>query len=552
MFAPQTPIQQTSVGFGFNTTPQQQQQQQQQQQPPQTPITQGFGATFQSQQQPQSQQTTAPMFGNATFTKTFQSPQTPQTNFFSTQAPSQGAAVTTTPSSGNPNPNNPFIQTGANLPVNSPSTTTTTGLIAPLTQTGNNNNNPAITTTAVASRNPKYADLAKSYPQLKTEIDTIYSNFKKPMREGLDEISKSSGSISDRIAVDLKQIQLGTLEVENELTKLRKETELYRELSKELHRDAQIYGRVGIQQIKVRGGAINSLPYSMNEALPNPFYQKAILKIERRFEACSDEINELSKQMQIVTDTLSTDLVQSVQTGGASTRVGITQIVKQIQNQYTAFMRLASIVAEVHSETEAMKTRFLTILHSRRRNHSSSSGIFEGHTPGGTDQSDPFKAADREDEIKARRLDQKLKAELPPKPAPAPKNIVATGAAPSSTFGQSFNTFSAAQGGFGGGFGVPGAAQGAAPAFGGFGVGAPAQGAAPAFGGGFGVGQQQMPAAAPNAFGALPPVGFGAPAPATASPFGNFGGAGGGAGFGQGFNAAPTVQTKKKNSSKSS
>ena len=146
--------------------------------------------------------------------------------------------------------------------------------------------------------NLKYKDLDQQNSQLKSEIDKIYTSCKQPMKEGLDEISKSQGSVSDKIVVELNQIQLSCMKFENLLNRLRNETEIFKEISKEQHRDAQVYGRNGIQQIKYRGGVINNEPYMMTEDLPILFYHKALQRLEKRFDVCQEEINQFSQQIK--------------------------------------------------------------------------------------------------------------------------------------------------------------------------------------------------------------------------------------------------------------
>jgi hypothetical protein len=97
--------------------------------------------------------------------------------------------------------------------------------------------------------NSKYHELSA---QAKQEIDNTYNNFKKPMKEGLDLIEKSTTDIHDRIVEQLDQIKLSTLKLENKLDQLRLESDRLREESKKDYRDAQRFGRGGVQQISNR------------------------------------------------------------------------------------------------------------------------------------------------------------------------------------------------------------------------------------------------------------------------------------------------------------
>ena len=356
--------------------------------------------------------------------------------------------------------------------------------------------------------NSKYSELPAN---AKAEIDNTYNLFKKPMAEGLTEIATARPNLLTEVGIKLEQTRLASLKMETRLEQLRCDAEIFRDDVKQQHRDAQRFGRNGIQQISRN---VTTVGNYMNEDLPIEFYLVALSRLERRLSVCTDEVRRFSQQLDLVLDDFSS--TNATNRYGQRAKVGTHDVVQLLQSQNHAFIRMAALVADVHDQSEKMRTQYL-----------------EHYCRGG---SNPFLAADRDEAAKQRRMMSKIHLEVEqsghPTAAPAPAPVA---------------------GGFGG-FGAPAPAP-AAGGFGGFGAPAPA----PAAGGFAGFG---APAPAPAAGGF---AGFGAPAPAPATGgFGGFGApapapaAGGFAGFGapapaaggfgglDGSSPRPTVKPKKK------
>ena len=106
-------------------------------------------------------------------------------------------------------------------------------------------------------QNPKYSELTAIQRQdLKDLIDTLFRDWKKPTREGLDYLKAAQSLKFSDMERDINKIKLNSLKVHNLLTRIKQETEGFREISKDLHRDAQLHGNVGWQQIEWRGKSL--------------------------------------------------------------------------------------------------------------------------------------------------------------------------------------------------------------------------------------------------------------------------------------------------------
>jgi hypothetical protein len=233
----------------------------------------------------------------------------------------------------------------------------------------------------------------------------------------------------------------------------------------------------------------------------------ALQRLEHRLAICSDEVDRFTQQLNLVTgDVASAALVRTDQYG-QRTRIGMQDIVKLLQSQNDAFVRLAASVAETHAEMDNVRALYLRL-----------------HCKGGMN---PFHAADRDDAARQRKLISKLNYESEDAAAPlmGQQPTAAAPAAAATGFGFSgLGASAAGSTGFAGfgtpaattgfaGFGTPAAAPAAATGFAGFGSPAPAP--APAAAGGFSFGGTPAAPAA-GGFGGF--GGFGAPATAAASP----------------------------------
>ena len=337
--------------------------------------------------------------------------------------------------------------------------------------------------------NTRFTQLPDAYRNVIEQTNTEY---KKTMREGLDEIARFQPKLLDELRAELGRTSLAALKLGNQQDILLGEIRLFHDKAKDNLRDVRKYGASGLQQIQNRGG-LNTRTYLMSEELPTIFYLDAASRIENRLVSIIEEVQSISRQLLATIGLMSGEEGQY----GQQTRIGPQHLIKLIQRQSEAFARVAASVAEVHSQADDMRASYRRIY------------CYDDGQPQGSNRSrlDPFAEADRAVAANQRLMSKKFRAEefnrahaaastaLPQTaatPAPSPYNFslpANTAAGPAS--GGSFGL-----GGFGNSFG------GVAPST------TPNLGAASPFG-------------AVSGFG-----GFGTPASGFGTPAGGFGGSG--------------------------
>lgn len=349
----------------------------------------------------------------------------------------------------------------------------------------------------------RFTELPEVYKKI---IEQTNAEYKKPMREGLDEIARYQPKIMDELRIELRRTNLAALKLGNQQDLLLKEIKIFHNEAKQNLKDVRKYGANGLQQIQNRGG-LGARSYVMNEELPVEFYVDAADKIESRLVNVIDEIHDISRQLLATLGAVGEEGQY-----GQQTRIGPQHLVKLIQRQSEAFARVAACVAKIHNQADSMRDSYLrTYCHDENQRYSGSGSHSHSNL-------DPFAAADRAEAANERIMSKKLKQEEFNRP-----NLTAT----TTTTARSSSTPSTS-------LSVPPAAG-----FGGFGsLGAPSPGTQGGFGssgGGFGT----PSAAGVGGFGGLGSTStFGQIASAPAA--GGFGGTGFKAlDLATGFGAAP-------------
>ena len=394
--------------------------------------------------------------------------------------------------------------------------------------------------------NFRFTDLPEAY---RSAIEQTSSDYKKPMRDGLDEIARSQPKLLNELKAELGRTNLAALKLGNQQDLLLAEIRSFHDKAKDNLRDVRKYGASGLQQIQNRGG-LGARSYMMSEELPTDFYLDAADKIETRMCSLIEEVQHISRQLTSSLSALSGEEGQY----GQQTRIGPQQLVRLIQRQSEAFARVASCVAEIHKQADDMRISYLRIYCKD-----------EGQRyPGSYFESDPFAAADRAEAANERLMSKKLKAEefnransksastaaSALQQSSAPAAAAAPGAA-APPFGFAFPSSTPAANAAPNPFGAFSAAPAATPSFGAFGSAAAT---------GFGAGLSTAPRAASNfgsafgvpAAGGVGGTGFKALDLATAATPGlAFGGAGPAASpFGTAFGATTTTSRKSGKSRK--
>ena len=448
-------------------------------------------------------------------------PQPASTNAFSAPAASNAFSAPAAGGFSLPTATNAFTAPASNVFSTTPSFSLTPSI--PAAQPfGTNPLNPLATTSTAQAAPGSQITLNTRFTQLpdpyREAIEQTNVDYKKPMRDGLDEIARFQPKMLEELRIELGKTSLAAMKLGNQQEVLLAETKAFHIKAKDNLRDVRKYGASGLQQIQNRGG-LAARSYLMSEELPTDFYVDAANKIENRLGSLIEEVQSISSQLSATLGLLSGDEGQY----GQQTRIGPQHLVRLIQRQSEAFARVAACVAEVHKQADDMRASYLqSYCYDDSQRY-----------PGNHSRSDPFAAADRAEAASQRIISKKLKAEefnralaTAAAAAPATSLTAAPSAAPTSAFGfatpaataaplSGFGQFSAAAPSAFGGFGAPAAGFGAPST----GFGAPA-----------------------TSFGA-PATGFGAPVAAPAS-FGSSFGAPAAGGFGgQGFKALDLATT---------
>ena len=388
-------------------------------------------------------------------------------------------------------------------------------------------NNPVPQQPPSISVDTRFTDLPEEYRSI---LERTSTDFKKPMHDGLDAIARYNPKILEELNLELRRTNLIAMQLKCRQEQLMAEIGTFQEEAKSNLRNVRKFGNNGLLQIQDRGGIASARAYLMNEELPTDFYREAVEKIEIRLRGCATDIDHLQKQLSATMAAMNdydprAPAMEGMGVYGQQMRIVPQQLVRLIQHQGEAFVRVAASVAEVHREADAMRAAYRRLYFGTQ--HPGGGGPYHAQQA-----MDPFAKADKIEEAKERILSRRLQdEELRHTSSKAPTTDITQQPQQAQAQQQpAANMFN---------FNQPAAAA-ATPAptgFGGFGAAAfgapkPATPAAPAAGfGGFG-GFGAAPAAAA-------PVGFGAPAaPAAAAPanlFGGFGGFGGAFGGGAGI-----------------
>lgn len=412
----------------------------------------------------------------------------------------------------------------------------------------------------------RFTDLPEGY---KAILEKTSADYKAPMRAGLDEVARFNPQAIDELSLELSRTNLVAMQLKSRQEQLLAEIGTFQSEAKRNAQNARDFGARGLVQIERRGGVAGSGAYLRTEELPTGFYLEVAERLEGRLRACVADIDHLAAQlgtaMVVVADydaPSSSSSSSSSSSGGyggvyGSQRVGPQQLVRLIQRQGDAFLRVAAAVSEVHAEADAMRA------HYRQRY-----------------RADPFAEEDRRVEAKERLLALRLRDDEIRHSA---ERASAAGDAPVQGQGQgqgqqpaAINAFgatttAATTSAFGTGAASPWGAfastgnKAATPTttgFGGFAAPAAAgTSATPGFGspgpfsGGFGATPATAAAPAASAFGGFgalsSPLATKSPAGDLATPAGGiFGAAGGGFGAAFGSGAVTTDRGKGKNKKK--
>lgn len=257
--------------------------------------------------------------------------------------------------------------------------------------------------TNISLQDMKFHELPAGH-KVKSEIEYLSNEFLKPMKEGLNEISKFDSNVLEILDRELRKIQLSVLKLKNHQEQLSVVVERLREESREHASHARRYGKTRLQQVKQSSGGIGAVAGMMiqhghyNESIPNEFYKELLIKLEKRLDNCNEEIQQFAQQLSKSIDAFT------ICNGNGGTafdevsglgynqrqRIGPQQLVHLLQQQHETFSHIASIVAQTHQDTDHLRDYYLKTFSISK-------------------QMNPFHAADRDEEAKKKKMQQNLR-----------------------------------------------------------------------------------------------------------------------------------------------
>jgi len=237
------------------------------------------------------------------------------------------------------------------------------------------------------------AGLSSKFSQLPTDlqeqIKRIDTEFRRPMRAGLDSIQiydkQGESKVFNEMNDTLRHTKLKIVRLENRQKLMQEDVDSLLEESRDLLNAARRHGKQGLMQV-VKGRSQYSDSYT--EDLPHSFYVGVLAKLEKRMQDIVEEIMQFSQQLSATVDSFAGSDDYGYSMGARSEYIGPRQLVQLLQQQNETFGKLASSVALVHQETEALRQYYLNHI-CRVEN--------------------PFERADREEKAKAKRITERAR-----------------------------------------------------------------------------------------------------------------------------------------------
>lgn len=202
--------------------------------------------------------------------------------------------------------------------------------------------NLALATQSVCELPPEtpYNDLQPAY---KAELDRTWKEMKQPMKQKLEEISRSRGSIFDDVHSELRRIHLAVLKVENEQRRLQGEIRPFLAELKQTSEVGRLQAAIGLQQIRNQGtGTLlssaaqsDALRGLVDENLPSRWFIMVAEQLSTRLTRCVDTVHSYERQLATRLQALEQSAALSLSRGayGQLRRVGMQELVALVQEQ---------------------------------------------------------------------------------------------------------------------------------------------------------------------------------------------------------------------------
>lgn len=246
-------------------------------------------------------------------------------------------------------------------------------------------------------RDTKYQDLPVAY---KVEVDTIYKEFKTPLRAQLEKIKRHKGTLMLDWRDKLENLRLLVSNIEVAQQQMHAKISSLLEEIRPLYREFKTSSTTGLSQIKSRGGGIaGGRVVLLDEQLPDPLYLTVAESLERRLIQCVSTIKYFEKQLVARAKALNSFYGGDFGSNenslkgsyGQILKVGPTQLLNLMKQQAEAFAIIAKEVYDVHHNTNILKQHFLRYFNKANCN--------------------PFERADKSEIKKKADVEEKLKLE---------------------------------------------------------------------------------------------------------------------------------------------
>jgi hypothetical protein len=185
-----------------------------------------------------------------------------------------------------------------------------------------------------------YNDLPPAY---KAELDRTWKEMKQPVKQKLEEISRSRGSIFDDVHSELRRIHLAVLKVENEQRRLQGEIRPFLAELKRTSETGRLQAAIGLQQIRNQGvgtllsttNGSDALRGVIDENLPSKWFVMVAEQLSSRLNRCVETVHSYERQLATRLQALEKSAALSLSRGsyGQVKRVGMQDLVVLVQEQ---------------------------------------------------------------------------------------------------------------------------------------------------------------------------------------------------------------------------
>jgi hypothetical protein len=259
-------------------------------------------------------------------------------------------------------------------------------------------------------------------PQVKSEIDRTYSEFKLPMETVLHEISRQSEPHHmHEVSSAQKELRLKSRFLKIKQERCMKQGKSLRETARTHLFASRRYGNGGMEQIHKR--EVYDVP--LNEALPTDFYCELLRDFEARAQTHGGQVSAVEKDLSVL-------LQNHGRRRQDESAINRETVMRVIRNQQEAIERLGALVGRLHRDTEGVKQEYLTM-------RQVSGSVFDEE-----DRAEALQQRRKEQQLReavmARAVSEQAKPSLPAQPSQVQFGMLQQTTFPSTPQASTFTT----------------------------------------------------------------------------------------------------------------